>query len=41
MQASDLVCYVTHYQSAYVGDEPPTVALNQFARQQTGEGITG
>jgi hypothetical protein len=31
VQAGDLVCYVTQYQSAYGGDEPPTVPLNQFA----------
>ena len=31
VQAGDLVCYVTQYQSAYGGDEPPPVPLNQFA----------
>ena len=31
VQAGDLVCYVSQYQSAYGGDAPPPVPLNQFA----------
>ena len=31
VQAGDLACYVVQYQSAYGGDAPPTVPLDQFA----------
>ena len=31
VQAGDLVCYVSQYQSAYGGDAPPPVPLDQFA----------
>jgi hypothetical protein len=31
VQAGELVCYVAQYQSAYGGDAPPPVPLNQFA----------
>ncbi len=31
VQVGEPVCYVTQYQAAYGGDQPPTVPIDQFA----------